>query len=296
MKSNKNKRNNFLLYVIIFIAIILVALNYIGSDKGIFGFTTRIVVTGSMEPTIQTNSLNVIRLCSIDDIEVNDIICFNYGQDITHRVLEKTVNDSGVTILHTKGDANDAADSIEVNDDMLVGKVIKTFNGTSSIIEKYSITPGQIDGLSLSKTVIIYLIILSLIISVLICIVEYIVTIIRTVSSDEEYYKKINKFADDINSIAEYSYILGHIESPVKTKDKSKNREIRLYNTLAKAKTIKDLNEFHLFTKQFKKAIEHNLIINELWRTNESTTEIKRNFVMYDLKSNDTEDNSNEKL
>ena len=296
MKSNKNKRNNFLLYVIIFIAIVLIAMNYIGSDKGIFGFTTRIVVTGSMEPTIQTNSLNVIRLCSIDDIEANDIICFNYGQDITHRVLEKTVNDSGVTILHTKGDANDAADSIEVNDDMLVGKVIKTFNGTSSIIEKYSITPGQIDGLSLSKTVIIYLIIISLIVSVLIWIIEYLITIIRTVRSDKEYYKKINKFESDIDSLAEYVYILGHIESPVKTKDKSKNREIRLYNTLAKAKTIKDLNEFHFFVKQFKKAMEHNLVINELWREDENNTEIKRNFVMYDLKSNDKEENTNEKL
>lgn len=86
------------------------------------------VVTGSMEPTIPVGSLILSEKEDIDNIRIEDVICFYSvnmrGQIITHRVIERKVSDDGQINLHTKGDANTVADGYNVNESNLIGKVI----------------------------------------------------------------------------------------------------------------------------------------------------------------------------
>ena len=141
-----------LIYVIISIFLLSIAIGILtGHRKSLFGYTARVVVSGSMEPSIKTNSISIIKLCDIKDIHVNDVVCFNYSQDVVHRVIEIKTNEDGDIILHTKGDANEKADEVEVYNEMIIGKVVKTFNGVSGLIEKHSISPGNIDTLALSR-------------------------------------------------------------------------------------------------------------------------------------------------
>lgn len=91
------------------------------------GYTIRIVTSKSMEPEIKVNSINIIKQCNINDIHIGDIICFKYNKDIIHRVIDIT-NDSGKTMIHTKGDANKKEDNIDIFEDMVIGKVMYTFN------------------------------------------------------------------------------------------------------------------------------------------------------------------------
>lgn len=87
------------------------------------------VATGSMEPTIATGSLLISEKTEIEEIEVDDIICFRskesnmLGQVITHRVVSVMVNDEGQTYLETCGDANPSVDGYYVTESNLIGKV-----------------------------------------------------------------------------------------------------------------------------------------------------------------------------
>lgn len=148
-KVNIKKKHNliniqvFSLIVRIFAAMCLVLMLFgvvTNKDRAIFGYYFRIVITGSMEPTIKVNSLNVIKKVDIKDIKNGDIICFKSTSDIIHRVIKIVKLDTGEIILHTKGDANDKPDCVEVNKKMLRGKIVYTFNGLATLINKYSIT------------------------------------------------------------------------------------------------------------------------------------------------------------
>ena len=147
--NTKKKKHNLIniqvfgLIVRIFVTVcvaILVLVVVTNRDRAIFGYYFRIVITGSMEPTINVNSLNVIKKVDIEDIKKGDIICFKSTSDIIHRVIEIVKLDTGEIILHTKGDANDKPDCVEVNKKMLRGKVVYTFNGLAAFIDKYSIS------------------------------------------------------------------------------------------------------------------------------------------------------------
>lgn len=103
---------------IILVAIVVLSLiAIVGTDY----FAIRHVITESMEPAIEKDSIVVIKKCDIDSIKENDIICFKYGDnDIIHRVISIDKNKE----IQTKGDNNKRNDDILVSSDMLVGIVI----------------------------------------------------------------------------------------------------------------------------------------------------------------------------
>jgi len=81
------------------------------------GYTVFQVVTGSMEPTIKTSDIIIVKLTK--DVNENDIITFKADNNfITHRIIEKK-NDQ----IITKGDANNTED-IPITEDVVVGKVV----------------------------------------------------------------------------------------------------------------------------------------------------------------------------
>lgn len=84
----------------------------------VFGYSSAIVMSGSMSDDIEVNDFIITR--KSQNYEVGDIITFeSYGQLVTHRIVEK--EDIGFI---TKGDANNTIDSDFVKYEDIVGKVI----------------------------------------------------------------------------------------------------------------------------------------------------------------------------
>ena len=96
----------------------------------IAGYSLFRVETGSMEPTIPTGALLICEKEQIEDIKLNDIICYRsqtqqmLGQVITHRVVKKNQTTDGVWFMETRGDANAVSDAYYVTAGNLIGKVV----------------------------------------------------------------------------------------------------------------------------------------------------------------------------
>ena len=94
------------------------------------GFSMFRVATGSMGEEIPIKSLIVVKRVDIQELEVGDIVTFSSkmpdmaGMTITHRVVEKELDDNGEPRLKTRGDANPSIDSYYLTADNLIGKVI----------------------------------------------------------------------------------------------------------------------------------------------------------------------------
>jgi signal peptidase I len=89
-------------------------------------YKIKMVLSGSMEPTIKTGSLVIIKPES--DYKIGDIITFQKKTSkelITHRIEDVKI-DSGMQMYVTKGDANNASDREEVLTNEVVGKVLFT--------------------------------------------------------------------------------------------------------------------------------------------------------------------------
>jgi signal peptidase I len=83
------------------------------------------VLSGSMEPTIHTGSIVVIKPFS--EYKVGDIVTFGKNTKIdiptTHRIAEERLQE-GKPVYLTKGDANNAEDGKEISKDQIIGKVL----------------------------------------------------------------------------------------------------------------------------------------------------------------------------
>ena len=81
-----------------------------------------IVLSGSMEPTLQVGGMVVVKEVPASEIQTGDIITFNSGgksnTPTTHRVI-----DIEEGLFQTKGDANEVADPVPVEASRIVGKV-----------------------------------------------------------------------------------------------------------------------------------------------------------------------------
>ena len=101
-----------------------------GKVPEVFGYSFLQVATGSMEPTIPTGVLVIMRETDADAINVGDIICFYStdptieGMPNTHRVVE-IQDDNGSPLFITQGDASDTPDAYPVKPAQLVGRYVR---------------------------------------------------------------------------------------------------------------------------------------------------------------------------
>ena len=97
----------------------------------IFGFSVLHVVSGSMEPTIPTGSMVLVRKVDASAVQVGDIICFYSndpqieGMPNTHRVTEIRAKGGTLSFI-TQGDASETPDPYPVYADRLVGLFVCT--------------------------------------------------------------------------------------------------------------------------------------------------------------------------
>ena len=126
-------------------------------------FKVVMVVTGSMEPSIMTNSLSILDKCSIGDIKTNDIVMYRsrHGYSVTHRVV-KIDRDGDKVELYTKGDNNRHIDGHPVNEDNLIGKVVKTNNG----IAKYISVDMKVNSILDFGTVVVLICVMTFILGI----------------------------------------------------------------------------------------------------------------------------------
>ena len=108
----------------------------------ICGIVPYVVLSGSMEPTIETGSLCFInKKIKIEKVKEKDIIAFkmNDGTLVTHRVVE--INESGII---TKGDNNNDIDSNILKKENFVGKNLFWIPKVGYIVKTFQSTKGKI--------------------------------------------------------------------------------------------------------------------------------------------------------
>lgn len=126
MRYFLNTLMNVIVWVVIAILTFLVVSGFLqrtvfrGQETGLFGIGYAVVVSGSMEPTLNVNDMIVYQRLDRDEYREGDIIVFKdkSGTLITHRI--RAVRG---TELITKGDANPVFDE-PITFKNVVGRVV----------------------------------------------------------------------------------------------------------------------------------------------------------------------------
>lgn len=115
----------------IFSVISLFICKQTGQTYNIFGFKPVVIMTGSMEPTVKTNSIVIVK--RTDDIKEDDMILFDegHGNFVLHR-YNRTDEKTGKII--TKGDANSTEDFSLLDQDKVFGKAVVVMNFVAPIV------------------------------------------------------------------------------------------------------------------------------------------------------------------
>ena len=128
-----------------------------GEENFIFGYRPAIVLTGSMEPYMMTNSLVLTKeVTDIEELEIGDVITFHVTNElgdrirITHRL---TGIEDGV--LSTKGDNNPSGDGIPLTMENVESKVVAVCNQTAWLAAYWKTTSGKIMIISFAAAVIL---------------------------------------------------------------------------------------------------------------------------------------------
>ncbi len=104
----------------------------------VFGFSSAVVLTGSMSETIEPNDMIITK--SQKSYSVGDIIMYEGNSTtVTHRIIE--ITDNGYL---TKGDANNTDDGTPIQKEKVVGKVIVTIPKIGSLISFFTTPLGML--------------------------------------------------------------------------------------------------------------------------------------------------------
>ena len=124
MKWVNNIVTGILMTLLISVASVVIISKASGGEPQFLGYQLKTVLSGSMEPGIQTGSIIAVKLAEDKTgYKIGDVITFQAEEDIliTHRITE--VVKSGDSVLYrTKGDNNNAEDMNPVLSENVVAK------------------------------------------------------------------------------------------------------------------------------------------------------------------------------
>ena len=109
---------------IIIVNILLIAGSYLHPDQmpGVFGVRPAVVLSGSMEPVIQTGDLIFLHDIDAAELKEGDVICYlSSGKAVTHRIVSITQDGGGQRRFITQGDANNTEDRLAVAPEQIQG-------------------------------------------------------------------------------------------------------------------------------------------------------------------------------
>ena len=139
-----------ILLPILIINITLIAKSYLneGEVPSIGGVFPMIVLTDSMYPEIASGDLIICNTIEAEDVQKNDVITFydpmgNGTTTVTHRVLE-IVTENGKLSFRTKGDNNNAEDTVLVPANNVIGIYRTRIPGAGNVAMFMQTTPGLI--------------------------------------------------------------------------------------------------------------------------------------------------------
>ena len=128
------------------------SLTSINKDKkGLFGYKAFIVLSDSMKATdFASGDLVLAKDVDPSSLEVGDIIVYssqateNFGETVTHKIREKTVNDKGEVGFITYGTSTNIDDPIVVTYPYILGKYVRSLPKVGSFFMFLKTTPGYI--------------------------------------------------------------------------------------------------------------------------------------------------------
>ncbi len=89
----------------------------------LFGFSTAVVSSGSMESYLSVYDMIITR--AADEYAVGDVISFRTKNSVTtHRIIEVLPEVEGEAQFRTRGDANNTEDTDPVSEGQIIGKVV----------------------------------------------------------------------------------------------------------------------------------------------------------------------------
>ena len=117
-------------FLLVFVALLMSMTISEGKPPSIFGYSTFIITTGSMEPEYPIKSILFTKQVDVNDLEVGDVITYYsndptiYNIPVTHRIVAVNIDTQGSVSFTTKGDTNLTCDEYLVYEEDIIGKVI----------------------------------------------------------------------------------------------------------------------------------------------------------------------------
>lgn len=169
MKENSSKRSGkagiiiSIILCVIFLPIIILNLviiikTYTNPEHlpGIFGYKPAIVLSGSMSPLFEAESLIFLKSVDTAELKEGDVICYlSGGTAVTHRIEQIVTNEGQVSYI-TKGDANNTADRLPVLPSQVEGIYVGQISGIGGFAMFMQSTTGIIIFIALP--ILIYLV------------------------------------------------------------------------------------------------------------------------------------------
>lgn len=225
------------------------------NELSLLGYRPVIVVTGSMEPEIAIGSISLMKFCDIDEVSVDDIVMYKNTMsniNIIHRVVKINTFENGEKWLVTKGDANQDIDRIQVTSDILIGKIVKTYNSYAKYTRKFIDETGKINSWSVAQSVILLIVLMAVIILLIKGLIELIKYIKWAFLKPSKFYKQVKDAKED----AETAYKLYQFYSRIDLTDKT------LRNRIRKARAIKNIKDTREMIDDLRKQYEKYININ----------------------------------
>lgn len=135
VQSILKKMINIFLIILIY-NIILLGISYINNidEIELFGYKAYIITTNSMEPSISSGDVVIVKKYDENQIKVGDIITYKQKEElITHRVVDIKENEYERRFI-TKGDNNNVEDTEGTNYNNIKGTIIVTIPYLGNII------------------------------------------------------------------------------------------------------------------------------------------------------------------
>lgn len=129
IKQNKvlNIIGNLLFGIIVIILGVLIFIaaksKFTGQEPSLFNHRLYIVDSGSMSPTINLDSMIIVKELRPEEVAVGDIITY-YGHNKSSRVTHRVMGIENDATFITKGDANDTNDPMTLEGKKVIGKVV----------------------------------------------------------------------------------------------------------------------------------------------------------------------------
>ena len=147
----KKRKIGYIVLIILILPILIVNLTLIIKTRlfpdkiaDFMGYKPFIVLSGSMETSINVGDLVIVRETNVNEIKENDIIAFkNEDIVITHRV-KKILTSNGNVSFKTKGDNNNTEDDFIVNADEVEGIYVTKIPELGNVLIFFSKPIGMV--------------------------------------------------------------------------------------------------------------------------------------------------------